>query len=176
MLKRNRTLCVLLWLIAVPASLAQAVGNGSSIAPSAGEREAYGVNDPQSSQAETAFATRHYSRGNATGIGGSFLGTTSPTSESSPALPAPTSQPLPRVQFRLPNLDSAFPAANPALQTFTPALPSLPRNSALTSPVTNPELYSSSFSHSSVEALPSFSKRPSVFDTMQFNKFDSLEK
>jgi len=157
-------------------SLAQTVGNGSSIAPSAGQREAYGINEIQENQSETAFATRHFKRGNDTGIGGSFIGTTSPTSESSPAQQSPAPQSAAAMQFRLPKLESAFSTApsNPALQSFTPALPSLPERSALTNPMMRPKLFDSEFSRSGLESLPSFSRRPSLFDKMQFGKFDSF--
>ena len=168
-----RTAIVLLtWFICASSVSAQTVGNGSSIAPSAGQRESYGINVTQSDGAQTAFSTRHYNRGNDSGIGGSFIGTSSPTSESSPALPAPAPIQTSPMQFRLPKLESAFSQAttNPALQPFTPALPSLPRSTALTGPLTRP------LWQSGIENLPSFNKQPSLLDKMQFGNFDSFGK
>ncbi len=153
------------------------VGNGSSIAPAAGQTGNYGINSP--SQAGVEYRTRHFRRRDNTGIGSSFIGTTSPTSEGSPALrPAtPIAAPTSALQYRLPKLESIFPEANnnPALDTFSPALPQLPRSSALTSPTMNVSSFQREFSTSTQDDLPSFSRVPSLSDKMQFSSFDSFD-
>lgn len=161
---------------------AQTVGNGSTIGPSAAERENYGVNSqPISSTNQNSFVTRHNRRGNNPGIGSSFLSTTSPTSEGSPATRpvAVYSAPQSAEQFRLPKLESAFSGSsyNPALESFSPALPRLPRtSSALSSPTNNNPSFGSQFGSPALENVPSFNKQPSLTDKMQFNSFDSFNK
>ena len=160
---------------------AQTVGNGSAIAPSAAQRENYGINSPQSLTNQTLFVSRHNRRGNNSGIGSSFLGTTSPTAEGSPATrPVSVYSVLQSSeQFRLPKLESAFSQSsfNPALETFSPALPRLPKvSNALSSPMINNINFGNQFNSSALENVPSFSKQPSLTEKMQFSSFDSLEK
>jgi len=170
------------WVIAFCYSISSAssqtssVGNGSSIGPSAGQLENYGINGLQSVRAESAFPTRHY-RLQGTGIGSSFIGTTSPTSESTPAtksvapLPARVAAP----QFRLPKLDSTFPDTNnPAMQTFTPAVPRQPHTSALSSHVYKSTSFDSNSFGLGLETLPSFASGRSMTDQMQFDSFNSF--
>ncbi len=152
------------------------VSNGSSIAPSSGQLENYGLNALQSGQTESAFPTRHY-RLQGTGIGSSFIGTTSPTSESTPATktvnPLPTRVTAP--QFRLPKLDSTFPDINnPAVQTFTPTVPRQPHTSALSSALYKSTSFDSTPSGLGLETLPSFSSGRSMTDQMQFDSFNSF--
>jgi hypothetical protein len=151
------------------------VGNGSSIAPAAGQQGNYGINNP--SAVGVDYRTRHFRRRDNTGIGSSFLGTTSPTSEGSPALRSvsPATTQTSALQFRLPKLESIFPESNinPALNSFSPALPELPRSSALSSPTMNVSSFRKDFSDSTQETVPSFSRSPSFSDKMQFNSFDS---
>ena len=157
------------------------VGNGSAIAPSAGQQGDYGVNSQSSTTNQNSFVTRHNRRGDNPGIGSSFLGTTSPTAEGSPAIRpfAAPSAPESAMQFRSPKLESSFSqdSFNPALESFTPALPNLPRASnALSSPVTSAPTFGNQFGSSALENVPSFNKQPSLTDKMQFNSFDSFDK
>lgn len=169
-------------LCSIPNAIAQTVGNGSAIAPSASQRENYGVNSqPTSSTNQNSFVTRHNRRGNNPGIGSSFLGTTSPTSEGSPATRpvAGYSAPVQAAQFRLPKLESAFSESsyNPALESFSPAVPTLPRtSSALNNPLNNSPTFGSQFGSQGIESIPSFNRQPSLTDKMQFNSFDSFGK
>ena len=143
------------------------VGNGTVMAPTSGELEPYGVKSPEvSSQSE--FSTRHFRRGNSSGIGGSFLQTTSPTSESSPAVHQIDQQAVRTSQIRLPNLESSVTpnAYSPALDIFTPALPHTPRSSALSAPTASPAQFNSN--NSGLEDLPSFSRNQSFMDKMKF--------
>jgi len=173
-MKFSRPCLVALFLLVLANSAnGQTVGNGTIIPLSAGERESYGVNSVQpnpSADAVGGFATRHYKRGGASGIGGSFIGTTSPTSESSPAAVRPIAAPTTRQEFRLPRLQSSFSLGqtNPALKTVSPALPGLPGSSALTSPFST---FAGQTSTIGVEELPSFSRRESPISKMQFNRF-----
>ncbi len=175
-------LCLAILILAASAShspnpaCGQTVGNGTVIPLSAGEREAYGVNSLQqntaaSSAAVGGFATRHRKRGGDSGIGGSFIGTTSPTSESTPAAVRPVAVPATRQEFHLPRLPSAFSdgiQTNPALRTLSPALPAVPRAGALASPYST---FSRQTSSIGVEELPSFSRRESPINKMQFSRF-----
>jgi hypothetical protein len=61
---------------------------------------------------------------------------------------------------------------SPALGSFTPALPSVPRSSALGSPYS--QSYGFDHSRVDVENMPSFNKQRSVTDMMQFDKFGSF--
>jgi hypothetical protein len=60
-------------------------GNIGGVIESAGLRAPYGIND-QTVLKSQDYMTRQHRRGNESGIGGSFLQTTSPTNESSPAV------------------------------------------------------------------------------------------
>jgi hypothetical protein len=165
---RTVLLGLLLSCFSATSAQSQTVGNGTVFAPPAGAREAYGIN----AGAETTtgeFASTHHHRGNETGIGGSTIGTTSPTSESSPAVLRPSFIPNTVQQFHLPKLDSAYSPQSEmstALQMFSPALPSMPRSSALTDPLSNPFTKPNTFQP--IENLPSFSTRRSVTDLLRF--------
>ncbi len=173
----------LLWLALIlccsePPAFSQSntVGNGSSIGPSAGELENYGINGLQSTQTRSPFPSRHH-RLQGTGIGNSFIGTTSPTSEGTPAtklvIPIPPS--MITAQSRLPKLDSTFPdTTNPATQSFTPALPALPRSSALSSPLSRPTSFDSTVSSSGVQNMPSLGGQGSLTDQLRFDSFNSF--
>jgi hypothetical protein len=175
------TSCRALLILALSTNLyiagayAQTVGNGTVIPLSAGEREPYGVNAGQqnadvTSAAVGGFATRHYKRGGGSGIGGSFIGTTSPTSESSPAVVRPVAVPATMQQFHLPRLQSAFSETevNPALKTVSPALPAVPSTGVVASPYSS---FARQTSTIGVEELPSFSRRESPISRMQFSRF-----
>jgi hypothetical protein len=165
------SLILILFMPIRPAGC-QTVGNGTVMAPSAGEREAYGLNSTPLPGGTGAFPTHHY-RSESSGIGGSTVGTTSPTSESSPAVVVPQLVQTSAKQFQLPRLDSSFgeSVGSPALVQFTPALPTAPRSNALVSPLSN-SAFGSDFSNShSLENLPSFSRRPSLMHQMQFDQF-----
>jgi hypothetical protein len=179
----NLYILIFAWLYLVSHAIAQStsVGNGSAIAPSAGRLENYGVNSQSPSANQDSFVSRHNRRGNNPGIGSSFLGTTSPTPEGSPATRPVTipSAPVSAMRFRSPKLESSFSqdSFNPALESFTPALPNLPRGSnALSSPVTGASTFASQFGSPALENVPSFNKQPSLTDKMQFNSFDSFGK
>jgi len=144
----------------------QTVGNGTVFASPAGARESYGINaTPENA---ISYPTRHTSGGNGSGIGTSFIGTTSPTSESSPAVSRPAFVADTVQQFHLPKLDSYYSGdpTSPALRTFSPLLPKLPRTSALTDTWTNPFTRPNTFQP--IEELPSFSRKRSVTDLMRF--------
>lgn len=154
------------------------VGNGSTIAPAAGQQGNYGINATTQSRVE--YPTRHFRRHDNTGIGSSFIGTTSPTSEGSPAL-RPTSTanaPKSAMQFHLPKLESIFPEANanPALESFSPALPRNPELSPFTSPLMSRTTSSNDLSSPDLDPLPSFSRNPSMTNKMQLDSFDSFDK
>jgi hypothetical protein len=178
----NLYILIFAWLYLVSRAIAQStsVGNGSAIAPSAGQLENYGVNSQSPTANQNSFVTRHNRRGNNPGIGSSFLGTTSPTPEGSPATrPLTPSAPVSTMQFRSPKLESSFSqnSFNPALESFTPALPNLPRASnALSSPATSASTFGNRFGSPALENIPSFNKQPSLTDKMQFNSFDSFDK
>lgn len=163
-------LSLLLFLIGWPGVaspvFSQTVGNGTVFAPPAGAREAYGVNATQESN--ISYPTRHSLGGNGSGIGTSFIGTTSPTSESSPATSRPAFVADTTVQFHLPKLENGFTGGttNPALQSFNPAMPSLSGAGRTTSPWADPLIKPNTFQP--LEELPSFSKKPSVTDWMHF--------
>lgn len=144
----------------------QTVGNGTVFASPAGARESYGINATQENA--ISYPTRHTPGGSGSGIGTSFIGTTSPTSESSPAVSRPAFVADTVQQFHLPKLDSNYSgdSTTPALQSFSPLLPKLPRTSALTDSWTNPFTRPNSFQP--IEELPSFSRKRSVTDLMQF--------
>jgi hypothetical protein len=166
-LVRAALLGLLLSCFSTTSAQSQTVGNGAVFAPPAGAREAYGIN----AGAETTigqFASRHNRRGNETGIGGSTIGTTSPTSESSPAVSRQSFFPNTVQQFHLPKLDSAYSQSDisTALQMFSPALPTMPKSTALTDPLANPFARPNTFQP--IESLPSFSTRRSVTDLLRF--------
>ena len=74
--------------------------NISGVIQSPSMNEPYGINDTSILESQEAFSSRHHRLGQNTGIGSSFLQTTSPTSESSPALkaaPVPISHHLPQL-------------------------------------------------------------------------------
>ncbi len=165
-------ICFLAWQLlagSAPSSAQQTVGNGTVMAPSAGQREAYDLNNAETS-GQSDFATRHFRRGTSAGIGGSFLQTTSPTSESSPAMRQIDQQPQTANQIRLPVIQSSFSATtiNPALNSFTPALPQAPSSSALIAPSTGAAPFGSQRSGGALEELPSFSRKQSLMDQMRF--------
>ncbi len=169
---------ILCYLIVIPMAAASGVGNGSTIGPSAGQLENYGINGMQSGGSETGYATRHYYRGNYSGIGGSFLQTTSPTSESTPAIQPATLSPTSTsaMQFRLPKLDSVYlDEKSPALQSFTIQSPAI-SPSAAGSPMNEISAFRAGTSNASVEAMPSFNRQQSVMDKMQFSNFDYIGK
>jgi hypothetical protein len=152
--------------------LAQAptVGNGSAIVPSASRMEKYGINGLQETGAEAIYSTRHYRRENRSGIGGSFLQTASPTSESSPAMISPSASPTLRIHtntIRSANIEPIYSSNinSPALQSFSAN--NMSESRALSSPTASPP----SFSNSQIESLSSFNKRPSALD--QFNNLGS---
>lgn len=153
------------------------VGNGSVIAPAPGELQPYGVNG-MATNATGAFPTRHFRVTNSPGIGGSFLETTSPTSESSPAIviPPPTYGQV-KTQYRSPSLERAYTseAINPALKSITPALPAFPKSSALTNPMTSPPSLSAENSRLGAESLPSFQRQRSILDRMDFDQFNHFD-
>jgi len=155
-------------------SQSQTVGNGSAIAPSAGEQEAFGIT---SASTEEDFPSRHMRRGQQSGIGSSFLQTTSPTSEGSPAAVRLTPAPISSPQFRLPKLQSAFQEfrLTPALDNNTPTF-----FAGTTRPSRIFELQTPAFTSTTpqFEEVPSFSKRPAFNDQMQFNQIEykGLEK
>jgi hypothetical protein len=151
---------------------AQTVGNGAVIQPSPGERGAYGINAEPMVGGYSAFPTKHRRIGGS-GIGGSTVGTTSPTSESSPAVVVPEMVQDSLRQFHLPKLDSHFgdTSVSPALTQFTPALPAQPRTRALTNPLSDTSYDAAIRRSPLVEDLPSFSKQPSFVKQMQFDQF-----
>jgi hypothetical protein len=160
------------------SSLAQtSIGNGSVIAPAPGELQPYGVNG-MTTNTEGAFPTRHFRMTNSPGIGGSFLETTSPTSESSPAvlIPPANSGPV-KTPYRSPSLERAYTseAINPALKSISPALPAFPKSSALTNPLTNPPSLSAESSRLGTESLPSFQRQRSILDRMEFDQFNRFD-
>ncbi len=164
------------WSTIICANGQSSVGNGSSIAPAAGQQGNFGINSP--TQGGVEYRTRHFRRRDNTGIGSSFIGTTSPTSEGSPAL-RPTSPATMRtsaMRFRLPKLESIFPEANvnPALDSFSPALPQLPEGNVLTSPAINVSSFGHEYSSSDLETTPYSKSTPSLTDKLQFNSFDSF--
>jgi hypothetical protein len=169
LLKISNAAAILVLLLSVPLSpvFCQTVGNGTVFAAPSGAKEGYGINSADS-RSSMSFPSRHSSGGNGSGIGSSFIGTTAPTSESSPAISRPAFVPDTVVQFHLPKLDSAFSQSTvtPALQIFSPSLPSMPRSSALSNPLTNPLAKPNTFQP--LEELPSFSKKRSVTDLMRF--------
>ena len=165
--------------------MAQTVGNGTVIAPSsiiigtsAGQREFAGssaaANNSFSSEAGVGdYATRHYTnRGETSGIGGSFIGTASVTSESSPAVIINSTPRNYVPQFRLPNLDTGFGSVmvSPALNSYTPALPQAPRASSLTNPF-DPVEVNHDYTHTGLDELPSFNSQPSFMQRAQFDPF-----
>jgi hypothetical protein len=167
-----KTKVLLFMVFSISPAHCQTVGNGTIIAPAAGARESYGINSPpEIGGSASAFPTRHYGRGNNSGIGGSFIGTTSPTSESSPAQAQASYVPAKTVQFHLPKLDSGFneTTSSPALERLTPAMPSMPRSSALNNPIATPSFAGDS--NNALERLPSFSRQPSAIDKLQFDQF-----
>jgi len=145
----------------------QTVGNGTVFAPAAGAKEGYGINSSDQGTA-LSYPSLHTRGGNGSGIGSSFIRTTSPTAESSPAVSRPSFVADTAQQFHLPKLDSGFSAApgTSALEMFNPAVPKLPRSSALIDPLANPFTKPNTFQP--LEELPSFSKKRSVTDWMQF--------
>jgi hypothetical protein len=165
-------------------ALCQTVGNGTVfapsgvvIAPSAGQREfsnmsSFSDRSSTSSSGVGDYATRHYNRGESSGIGGSFIGTASPTSESSPAVIVNVAQRSTTPQFRLPNLNSTFgaPQATPALEMYTPALPTSPKLGTLSNPF-QPMTFQRDYSRTQLEDLPSFSTQPSFMQNSQFEQF-----
>lgn len=158
-----------------PGYAQMTVGNGTVILPSEGQKENYGLNEQAPNQNGSAFPTRHYGRANNnSGIGGSTVGTESVTSESSPAAASVTRMRTSAIDFRLPKLEtgSIVNFGSPALGSFTPALPSVPRSSALGSPYS--QSYGFDNSRVDVENMPSFNKQRSVTDMMQFDKFGSF--
>lgn len=82
-------------LINLPNVFAQSTSNIGGVIQPAGLREPYGISDTRILESQT-YITRHRRLGQETGIGSSFLQTTSPTSESSPAL-EPTRMPITQV-------------------------------------------------------------------------------
>lgn len=171
---RNLLFALIAFCLTIKPVTGQAtVGNGTTFTPPAGAQESYGIRD-NSLTSEPSFTTRHYNRSNDLGIGGSFIGTTSPTSESSPAVSTQVATP-PVQQFRLPRLDSSFKQVvfSPALQSsVSPALPMSPRSTALESAVkTSPQSTSTQF----VESLPSFNTKQSVTDQIDFNIFGTSD-
>jgi hypothetical protein len=145
----------------------QTVGNGSAIAPAAGEQEAFGINGPTNPE---AFPSRTTRRNRFSGIGESFLQTTSPTRESSPATVAPPPPPISTPQFRSPKLQSAFSEfrLTPALEYNTPTFSSTTQRS-WSSGLQTPAFSSSP---AQFEETPSFSKRPALNEQMNFNQID----
>jgi len=172
---RSRLLATLMIVItastlasaAVSPASGQTVGNGTVFAPAAGAREGYGINSSDQTTAPD-YPSMHTRGGNGSGIGSSFIRTTSPTAESSPAVSQPSFVADTVQQFHLPKLDSGFSETlgNPALQMFNPAVPKLPRSSALVDPLTNP--FNKPDTFRPLEELPSFSKKRSVTEWMQF--------
>jgi hypothetical protein len=86
--------------IILPSTYAQGISNIGGVIQPASMSEPYGVNDTNILNSQT-YVTRHRRIGQDTGIGSSFLQTTSPTSESSPALQT-TSVPVARTRLRFP--------------------------------------------------------------------------
>ncbi|HEY9756096.1 MAG TPA: hypothetical protein V6C97_13095 [Oculatellaceae cyanobacterium] len=155
------------------AGIAQStVGNGTVFAPTLGESGPYGLNTPAAGATDTGFLTRHSRRVAETGIGNSFLQTTSPTSESSPAVEVVSPQAARTSQIRLPKLESAFGSnfSSPALDVFAPALPHIPQSAALSAPSTAQRDFG--YQPQQLESLPSFSRRNSVMDQMNFGKLN----
>jgi hypothetical protein len=181
---KSSIVCLLIiiccYAIFSPMVKGASVGNGSIISPAAGQLEDYGINGMQPSNLGTEYSTRHYHQGNYSGIGGSFLETTSPTSESTPATQSatPTATPTSAIQFHLPKLDSGFSDLNtsPALQSFTSASPALPRASEVNGLMNQSPSFPSDSSHLGLETLPSFNKQSSLIDKLQFSNFDSLRQ
>jgi hypothetical protein len=151
------------------------VGNGTVFAPSLGESGPYGLNVPAPGMVETGFLTRHSRRGSETGIGNSFLQTNSPTSESSPAVEVVSPQAVRTSQIRLPKLESSFGSNynSPALDVFAPTLPHTPRSAALSAPTTVQRDFG--YQPQQLENLPSFSRRGSVVDQMNFGRINFTE-
>jgi len=154
-------------VMTISPGLSQTVGNGTVFSPAAGAREGYGINSTDQESAN-GYPSLHIRGGNGSGIGSSFIRTTSPTAESSPAVTRPAFVADTVQQFHLPKLDSGFSAApgTPALQMFNPAVPKLPRSSALIDPLANPFNKTNTFQP--LEELPSFNKKRSVTDWMHF--------
>jgi hypothetical protein len=92
----------------LPGAYAQG-DNVFGVVQSAGVREFYGINDLTVLKSQTAaagdysYVTRHRRRGEETGIGGSFIGTASPTVESTPALIPHSIAPVAHDVIPLPN-------------------------------------------------------------------------
>jgi hypothetical protein len=145
----------------------QTVGNGTVFAPPAGARESYGINAPQ--QTTESFPTRHSSGGNGSGIGSSFIGTTSPTSESSPATSRPAFVADTVIQFHLPKLDSGastVQAVNPALESFNLSMPRMPGIATRPDPWADPLTKPNTFQP--LDELPSFNRKRSITDWMRY--------
>jgi hypothetical protein len=143
----------------------ETVGNGSVIAPAAGAREPYGINNAPPTP---EFLTRQFKRGQFSGIGESFLQTTSPTSESSPARAVPVRAPaISTSQFRLPKVESAFPEfrLSPALGENTTTFSKLKIESPAAPAPEAPSFVAPS---QSTEYIPSFNKKPSISDQIEF--------
>jgi hypothetical protein len=143
----------------------ETVGNGSVIVS---PTRARGSTDLDSASPAPEFLSRQFKRGQFSGIGESFLQTTAPTSESSPARAVPVRAPaISSPQFRLPKLESAFPEfrLNPALGESTTNFSKL-RIENPTSPV--PEAPSFVAPSQSTEYIPSFNKKPSISDQIEF--------
>ncbi len=153
--------------MAVSPASGQTVGNGTYFAPAAGAKENYGVNGI-SQIGVSSYPSLHTRGGTGSGIGSSFIDTTSSTSESSPAVSRPSFVADTVQQFHLPRLDSGFNESpgSPALLMFNPAVPRAPRSSALVDPLAGPFAKPDTFQP--IEELPSFSKKRSVTDWMQF--------
>lgn len=158
---------VFIWLLLTVSTkaLSQTVGNGTVFAPAAGAKEAYGINAAQDSG--ISYPTRHSIGGVGSGIGTSFIGTTSPTSESSPAVSRQSFVADTTKQFHLPKLESIYSGAsqNPALQTFNPSMPTMPRSTATVDTWVDPFKLNS---FQPLEELPSFNKKRSITDWMKF--------
>ncbi|MBS1952967.1 MAG: hypothetical protein JST89_02215 [Cyanobacteria bacterium SZAS-4] len=153
--------------MAISPASGQTVGNGTYFAPAAGAKENYGVN-AASQNGVVSYPSLHTRGGSGSGIGSSFVDTTSSTAESSPAVSRPAFVADTVQQFHLPKLDSAFTESlgSPALLMFNPTVPKAPRSSALVDPLTGPFAKPNTFQP--IEDLPSFNKKRSVTDWMQF--------
>lgn len=175
-MRRSLILVALAITSSAPVYAQWTVGNGTVILPSAGEKESYALNEQAPNQNGSLFPTRHYGRANHnSGIGGSTVGTESVTSESSPATASIPRMRTTAIDFRLPKLDTGAVVnfSSPALGSFTPALPTMPRSNALVSPFM-PQTNGFDNSQIDVQSMPSFNKQRSVTDMMQFDKFSNF--
>ncbi|MBX3074355.1 hypothetical protein KF707_00430 [Candidatus Obscuribacterales bacterium] len=162
--------CYVLWIAAcifVERALAQSpagrLGDATQT-PGLSKLDPYGINSPGSGN---NFVTRHQRFGNDTGIGGSSIGTTSPTADSRPVVRFDSTDKSPALasgsRFQRPLTFSESMLYSPALRSATSTRPIFNSETALLTPLSSGNRYepldTRKFDYSDLSGSVRFSRR-----------------